>query len=102
MARGCDEAAANFLSSLHRSTIRNAKHAEISNTLALLGGEFRTRYEDAVNSSVGEEGIEKLGMTVGKRDQSAHQDPPNITFGELEEAYEIAVNVVDAVELSLS
>ena len=99
--QGCDNAAANFLASFRRSVVRNAKYAEIGDKLALFGDEFKQRYEDAVDNSVGESGIQKLGIAVGKRDDTAHRAPPNITFKELEEAYTAATAIVDAVAVAL-
>ena len=99
---GCsDEAVLNYLKSTRRSAIRNAKFREIRNTLRLLGSAYEERFSGLVWSGVGEEGIEKLGMAVGKRDKDAHEDPPDVTFRELEEAYDVATQVVDAVRLTL-
>lgn len=99
--RGSDEAAASFLTSLRHSVVRNAKYSEIGDKLALLGDEYKQRYEDMVDNSVGEEGIQRLGMAVGRRDDAAHRTPPNITFKELEEAFSAATTIVDAVRIAL-
>lgn len=99
---GCsDEATRNYLGSLRRSAVRNAKVSEIRNTLALLGNTYRDRFNNLVDRTAGEDGIEKLGTAVAKRDQDAHDQPPDITFRELEEVYGIATEVVVAVRQSL-
>ena len=99
---GCsDEATLNFLKTMNRSTVRNAKYAEIRNTLALLGSTYRSRFSELVDQTIKEEDIEKLGLAVGKRNQNAHESPPDITFRELEEAFSIATRLVDAVRLTL-
>ena len=96
-----DEATLHFVRSMKRSAIRNATFAEIRNTLKLLGSDYGERFSELVQSRVGEEGISKLGMAVGNRNTSAHEDPPDITFRELEEAFDVAAAIVDAVRLTL-
>ena len=56
------------------------------------------RFSAEVESAIGEEGIQKLGIAVGNRDADAHHTPPDMTFRELEEVYSIAMIVVVAVE----
>ena len=100
---GCsDDATSNFLKSLRRSTVRNATFREIRGSLALFGETYRDDFSDLVYQSVGESGIEKLGMAVGKRNQDAHENPPDITYLELEEAYTVATTIVDAVQITLA
>ena len=103
LERGCrDEATANFLKSLRRSSIRNATVSEIRDAMKLFGDDHRTKFNDLLDqAAVNEESIGKLGMAVGNRDQDAHESPPNITFRELEEAYVVATAVMDAVRLTL-
>ena len=101
IGRGTDEAASNFLRSLRRSVIRNATFKEIRDKIGLLGSNYKLRFENIVDNEVGEEGISSLGNAVEKRDQAAHDVPPNITFSDLEEAYRVATIVVDAVRLVL-
>ena len=99
---GCsDEATANFLKTMRRGIVRNATFAEIRDTLALLGSTYRSKFGELVDQTVKEDGIEKLGMAVGKRNQNAHEAPPDITFRELEEAFSIATTMVDAVRVTL-
>ena len=99
---GCsDDATANFLKTMRRSTVRNASFSEIRDTLALLGSTYRNKFSELVDQTIKEDGIEKLGMAVGKRNQNAHENPPDITFRELEEAFDIAARLVDAVRLTL-
>jgi hypothetical protein len=96
-----DPAVAQFVKSVRGNIVRNAKHAEIGKKLLLLGDECGERYETEVNARIGPEGIAKLGMAVGTRDESAHSAPPNITFGELEEAYRVAEQIIESVRIAL-
>ena len=99
---GCNDAAtSNFLKSVGHSSVRNAKIGEIRIALSRFGDGYQERFNDLVNQTIDEAGFEKLGMAVGKRNQDAHDNPPDITFGELEEAFRVAAVVVDAVRLSL-
>ena len=94
---GCrDEATSHYLKSLRRNAVRNATFSEIKNKLALFGTAYLLRFDELVRESVGEAGIEKLGMAVGKRNQDSHENPADVTFRELEEAYSIANAVVNA------
>ena len=98
---GCDESASNFLKSMPRSVVRNAKYAEIRDKIALFGAQYRLQFEEAVNNSVGEEGIQALGIAVGKRNDAAHREPPDITFREMERAYAAATAIVRAASIVL-
>lgn len=102
LAIGCsDTATSNFLKSMGRSSVRNAKISEIRDTIRLFGNDYGNTFNTLVDQSVGQEGIEKLGMAVRKRNENAHENPPNITFRDLQEAFSIAVKVVEAVKLTL-
>ena len=99
---GCSDAAtSNYLKSLGRSSIRNATIREMRNALALFGADYKEKFDNLVDQTIGEVGIEKMGTAVGKRNQDAHDNPPDITFRELEEAFRAATGVVDAVRLTL-
>ena len=69
--------------------------------MARFGDSYKERFYSLINQTIDETGIEKLGMAVGKRNQDAHSNPPDITFRELEEAYRVAADVIDAVRLTL-
>ena len=102
LGKGCSDAATfSFLQSLRRSSVRNATVSEIRNTIKLLGSEYQEKFNHLLEQTVGQESIEKLGIAVGKRNENAHENPPDITFGELEDAFSIANKVVDAVRLTL-
>ena len=102
LALGCgDEATSNYLTSLRRNAIRNAKFSEVKRTLALFGTLYRDYFDKLVQESLGEAGVERLGIAVGKRDQDAHETPPDITFDELEKAFVVASKMVDAVRVTL-
>ena len=75
---------------------------EIRNKMNLFGKEYGERFDCLIDQIVGQEGIEKLGMAVGKRNENAHENPPDITFGELEEAFSVASKVVEAVRNTLA
>ena len=99
---GCsDTATSNYLKSLVRSSVRNATISEIRNTIRLLGNDYRDKFNNLIDQSVGQEGIDKLGMAVRNRNENAHENPPNITIRELDEAFSIAIKVVEAVKLTL-
>ena len=99
---GCsDTATANFLKSLGRSFVRNATISEIRNTIRLLGNDYRYKFNNLVDQSIGQADIEKLGIAVGKHNENPHENPPNITIRELDEAFSIAIKVVEAVKLTL-
>ena len=103
LAEGCrDVATSNFLQSLGRSSVRNATISEIRNIIKLFGSEYQERFNYLLEQTVGQDGIEKLGLAVGKRNENAHDNPPNITFAELEDAFSIANKVVEAVRDTLS
>ena len=98
-----DEPTKHYLiMSTRRSVIRNAKFSEIRNRVGFFGDAYQGRFNDLVHQSVGEDGIDKLGIAVGRRNEDAHESPPDITFSELEEAYNIANSVVDAVRITLA
>ncbi len=97
-----DPPVANLVKSVRGNLVRNAKFDEIGNKLALLGKEFRERFNQAVSDSIGVDGIAIIGMAVGKRDASAHSDPPNVTLPELKRAYVAATGLVAAVREALT
>lgn len=102
LGKGCsDTATSSFLQSLGRSSVRNATVSEIRNTIKLLGSQYQEKFNHLLEQTIGQEGIEKLGIAVGKRNENAHENPPDITFGELEDAFSTATKVVDAVRLTL-
>lgn len=99
---GCsDTSTSNFLKSLGRSFVRNATISEIRNTIHLIGNDYRDTFNNLIDQSVGQADIEKLGIAVRKRNENAHENPPNITIRELDEAFSIAIKVVEAVKLTL-
>lgn len=102
LEKGCsDTATFNFLKSLQRGVVRNAKIGEIKTTIGLLGREYRDTFDNLINRNVGDEGIDRLGRAVSERNRNAHDAPPDITFGELEEVIPFAKKVVEAVRLTL-
>ena len=99
-----DEAVVNYLQSMNRSAVRNAKYREIANTLGLFGADYKTRFQTDVDARIGEGGKERLGSAVVKRNATTHNATaqPDITFAELEAAYKAAEEVVEAVKNVLS
>lgn len=96
-----DESVGNFLKSMRRGAVRNAKYSEISDKLGLFGANYKTQFQSDVNANpkVGEAGIQRLGSAVSKRDDTTHhaQAQPDITFSELEDAYKVAEEIMQAV-----
>ena len=102
IGKGCnDTATSNFMKSMGKSYVRNAKVSEIRDTIKNLGIEYQEKLNLLLEQTVGQDGIDKLGITVGKRNENAHKDPPDITFRELEDVFSIAARVVEAVRLTL-
>ena len=99
---GCRDAATlNYLSSLGRSSVRNAKISEIRNSINLFGRDFTLKFNQLIDEKIGEDGIDRLGIAVGKCNEDAHENPPDITYLELETALGIALRVVEAVRVTL-
>jgi len=90
-----------FVSGAKRSIVRNAKFSEISDQLNLFGTEYQKAFVTHVHAAVDEGGIESLGNAVKARDDVGHHTAPDLTFGELEKAYEAAEKIVIAVALTL-
>ena len=102
LAIGCsDTATSNFLNSLGRSSVRNATVKEIRNALNLFGENYKDTFNNLIRQTVKPAEIGKLRIAVENRDKNAHEYPPDITFGELEKAFSIAIKVVEAVKLTL-
>lgn len=96
---GCNDAVtANLLNSLRRSIVRNAQYGEIRNSLKTLSAEIADRFELLVELNVGERGKTMLGNAVAKRNESAHERPPSVTFEELEQVYSVAVAIVKSAQ----
>jgi hypothetical protein len=92
-ASGCDDVSKRLLKSIKRGVTRSAKHADISDTIARLGPEFREKYESLVRNAIGDEGIARIGNAVGHRDKASHSTPPAVTLSELE----LAAGAADAL-----
>ena len=103
LAKGSDDAAiASYIQKItERNVIRNAKFREISNKVGFFGSDYQEKFIGLVSNSTKEGDIDRLGLAVGKRDQVAHKRPPSITFQELDVAYTVAKQVVEAVRLTL-
>lgn len=102
LEKGCSDAATfNFLTSWQRGWVRSAKIGEIRDTIGLLGGNYKDTFNNLINQNVGDEGSGKLGRAVSDRNQNAHENPPDITFRELEDVIPFAKKVVEAVRLTL-
>ena len=97
----CDTATANFLNSKGLGTPRNAQYKELKRILGRFGVGYRERLDSRLSQIISEGGIEKLGVAVKKRNQNAHDNPPDITFRELMEAFAVANAMVEAVQITL-
>ena len=102
--RGSDKQVSNFLKSMRRNAVRNATYSEIADKVGLFGTDYKRQIRNDVMARVGDEGIERLGIAVRKRDDTTHhaRAQPDITFSELEAAYKAAEEVVESVKNVLS
>ena len=89
------------LAKTRKGVTRSAKYGDIGAALDLVAHDARVRFESEVMATVGEPGVARLGNVVGVRDKTAHDVPPAITFHELEEATDIAKQVIAAVRVVL-
>ena len=96
-----DTATSNFPKLLGMRSVRNATVKEMRNALNLFGKEYKNTFNNLVRHAVNPTDIGKLKIAVKNRNKNAHEHPPDITFGELEEAFSIAVKVVEAFKLTL-
>ena len=99
---GCDDVVASLMKARKKGMVRSAHHAEIASTLGQLSVEVQQKYEAAVELAIGEAGINRLGSAVGARDAVSHSSPPNITLGDVRQAYEAAREVVVAAQDALA
>lgn len=99
---GCDQVVAALMKARKKGMVRSAHHSEIAGTLGQLGVSIQEAYEAAVEAAVGEAGINRLGNTVGARDAISHSSPPNITLGDLRDAYVVAQQIVAAARNALA
>ena len=77
--------------------VRNARHSEIKKVLGYLGPAYAAHYDELVQSSIGDDGIARLGNAVVSRNNVAHQSQPTVTFAEIESAHAAAEEVIRAV-----
>ena len=99
---GCsDEVALSAVRIRKLGTIRSARIDEVRKTLKQLGSEYVSSFNELVDQSLGEEGKGRLGTAVRNRNETAHRTPPDITFADLEKAYDAATKMVDAVRATL-
>ena len=97
-----DIAASNFLTAVRRDLVRNARFTEIRKQISLLGEDYEKKLVALVDQTVGEDGKQKLGNAVANRNANAHERPIDITFSELQEAFDVATKIVDAVRIVLT
>ncbi len=96
-----DEEVGRFAKSIGRGFVRNARPNEIGKIMARFGEDCNKRYQQEVEASIGEAGRTRVGNLVTDRDSFAHAEPPNVTFREIERAYDDAVRLLDAVATAL-
>lgn len=90
------------LAKLRKGTTRSAKVKDIGDAIERLGSAARERYDAAINDTVGEAGIARIGTTVGARDSASHRTTAlAITFADLELAAQAAVNILQSVRTAL-
>lgn len=102
-AKGCQDAATlnHILWYIRRGAVSNATFQEIRDRLSRFSNEHGKNFDDRVRQSVGDVGIGRMTVAVEKRNATAHDIPPSITFQELEAAYTVANEVVEAVRVTL-
>lgn len=93
---GCDEGPANLIKSVRKNLLRSARPSEIKDIVRYFGESSLARYEDEIRTSVGDEGLSRLGTLVSHRDATAHTEPLDMTFREFELAYQAAVGIATA------
>ena len=92
----------NFLRERRISSIRNATVKEVRSTLSAFGPDYREKFNELVRQGLDEDEVRrKLETAVSRRNANAHHIPPSITFQELEAAYTVANEVVEAVRVTL-
>ncbi len=91
----------NFLNSRRISSIRNARVAQMRIVLSSFGPNYQKKFDKLVRETVDPEGIGKLNTAVKKRNDDSHNIPPTIIFQEVEETYQVATAVIDAVKQTL-
>jgi hypothetical protein len=99
--RNPDQEVSEFAKPKTRGFVRNVRPSEIGDLLARFGEDCRRRHQDAIDSSIGEEGRARIGNLVTSRDTFAHGEPPDVTFREVEKAYKDAVGLLEAVATAL-
>ena len=96
-----DEEVGRFAKSIGKGFVRNARPSEIGKILARFGEDCKQRYQQEVEASIGEAGSTRVGNLITARDSFAHVEPPDVTFREVEQAYDDAVRLLDAVATAL-
>lgn len=96
--QGCDVSSVRFVKARARNAVRSARYREIKSVVAQFGPDYKRDFEQRAYKILNEDMIGKLGVAVGKRDSTAHRGPPDITFQELESAYEVAETVMGVVD----
>lgn len=101
IGRSCDKSAAMFFRQRRRNVIRNAKFAEIRKVVNQFGPHYEQRFSELAAQQLDDAKRTSLGNAVADRDSTAHEEPPQITFRELVDAYAAAEIVVGLVDLVL-
>lgn len=103
LAKGCQDTSAlnHILWYIRRGAVSNATFQEIRGKLSRFSSEHGKNFDDYVRQSVDDAGIGRMTIAVEKRNATAHDIPPSITFQELDAAYTVAEQVVEAVRLTL-
>jgi hypothetical protein len=99
--RSLDLEAAAFVRTMTKNVVRNATAGEIGDVLSKFGAVCRGRYDREINRTIGQAGRGRVGELVAARDSFGHLIPPQVTFRDMDLAYEAAVGLVTAVEVAL-
>jgi hypothetical protein len=90
-----------FAKSISKGFVRNAKPAEVGDVVGRFGEHCKQRYQQSLDASIGDGGRMRIGDLVANRDRFAHGEPPDVTFRELQEAFNDALGLLEAVEKAL-
>ena len=91
----------SFLDARRMGCLRNARVDEMRTTLSAFGLYYRNKFNELLDGGLSSDDINKLNAAVKKRNEDAHSTPPTITFQEVEETYDVATAVMDAVQQTL-
>lgn len=97
-----EDPVADFVRKFTKNIVRNAKHSEIKDVVGGFGTEYKEAYDLHVRLSIGDGGILRIANTVSHRDDVAHRIPQQLSFVDVDMAYQAAEKIVEAVATTLA